>query len=80
MSDYDEYGIAIVDRIEGDVAVLEMIEPTFTFEFPVELLPDGVEESSAVEINFEERPEIQQAREEEIQQLQDELIEKPEDE
>jgi hypothetical protein len=80
MSDYDEYGVAIVDRIEGDVAVLEMIEPTFTFEFPVELLPDGIEESNAVEVDFKERPEIQEAREEEIQQLQDELMEKPDDE
>lgn len=80
MSENDEYGVAIVDRIESGTAVLEMIDPNFVFEFPLELLPEDLHEGSAVEVNFKERPEVEEARRERINDLQNELIEKPDDE
>lgn len=72
--------VAIVDRIESGTAVLEMLEPQFVFEFPADLLPESVEEGSAVEISFEERPKIEEARRQRIRELQQELIERPGDE
>jgi len=70
----NERGVAIVDRIESGTAVLEMIEPQFVFEFPAGLLPDGVEEGSAVKISFEERPEIEESRRKRIRDLQQKLL------
>ena len=76
----DERGVAVVDRIESGTAVLEMLQPQFVFEFPAELLPDGVKEGSAVEINFEERPEVEEARRQRIRDLQQELLNDSKDE
>ncbi len=75
-----DQNIAIVDRLEGDIAVLEFIEPRFGFQLPVEVLPEDVHEGAAVEFDFKLRPEIEAERRQEIRQLQDELIEKPDEE
>lgn len=75
-----EENIAIVDRIEGDIVVLELIDPRYDFQLPLEIFPEDVHEGAAVELNFKLRPEIEEKRREEISQLQDELIEKPDEE
>lgn len=71
----EERAVAIVDRMESGTAVLELIEPQYVFEFPAHLLPDGVNEGSAVEISFEERPEIEESRRQRIRDLQQTLLE-----
>jgi len=75
-----EYGIAIVDRIEEGIAVLELIQPRFNFQMPVEILPDELHEGAAVALNFELRPEIEKKRRQEVRDLQQKLLDRPEDE
>ena len=76
MSEEQEFGIAVVDRIEEGIAVLEVIEPQFSFQLPVEVLPDDLHEGAALELNFELRPEIEKKRREEIRNLQQKLLDR----
>jgi len=71
--------IAIVDRIVGDKAVLEFVESRYTFDFPVELLPE-VHEGAALKIDFELRPDIEEERRERVRDLQDRLIQRSKEE
>ncbi len=71
--------IAVVDRVVGDKAVLELVESRYTFDFPVELLPE-IHEGAALEIDFELRPDIEEERRERIRNLQDRLIQRSKEE
>ncbi|MFB6354888.1 MAG: DUF3006 domain-containing protein [bacterium] len=71
---------AVIDRIEGGTAVLEVIDPEVSFHMPVVVLPEGADEGSVVEFNLQLRPDIEEERREMIRDLQNELMEKPDDE
>ncbi len=79
MSENEEFKIAIVDRIEEGIAVLEVIEPQFTFQLPVAVLPDDLHEGAAVELNFRLRPEVEKKRRKKIRNLQQKLLDRSED-
>jgi hypothetical protein len=53
--------IAVVDRIEGEVAVLEWQDLTFA-EVPVEVLPPGVEEGDRLVLHARSLPPSSVAR------------------
>jgi hypothetical protein len=72
--------LGVVDRIEGNKAVVEMFEPTdWRLIFPAAWLPEQ-REGMVLEFVLRDRPKIEERRRQRIQQLQDELIEKPDSE
>ncbi|MFP4687767.1 MAG: DUF3006 domain-containing protein [bacterium] len=77
MTETTDFPVAIVDRIESGIAVLEAIEPKISFELPVRLLPEGVHEGAAVELGFKLRPDIEKERRSRIRDMQQRLMEKP---
>lgn len=74
MGNNEDFGIAIIDRIEEGMAVFELIEPRFNFQMPVEVLPDEIHEGAAVELDFKLRPEIEEKRRRQVRDLQQELL------
>ncbi len=44
---------AVVDRMEGDTAVLLLGEEEIQLDLPLKYLPDGVEESTILYLRFE---------------------------
>lgn len=65
----------IVDRIEGNWAVLEL-EDGATFEFPLDLLPAGCQEGQAFRIRIERDRRLEQARLEQAAEIQRRLLER----
>lgn len=61
----------IIDRIEGDFAIVELKDKDFA-NLPVKLLPDGAKEGSVIEISLCESETAQ--RQEKISGLMDKLF------
>ncbi|MFB6346942.1 MAG: DUF3006 domain-containing protein [bacterium] len=80
MADDTKVVRAVVDRIESGTAVLQLIDLDVTLDFPIVLLPSSVSEGSVIEINVEDRPDLEEKRRREIEKMQHQLIEKPRDE
>lgn len=64
---------ATVDRIEGDLAVLELPEGN-AVEFPLRLLPRGVGDGAVLSFRVSRDRRTEAARREEIARLQEELL------
>lgn len=64
----------IIDRFEGDWAVLEL--DRVTFHIPKVLLPDGAREGDVVEIEISIDEKAAAEREQRIEKLADDLFEK----
>ncbi len=60
---------AIIDRIEGDTAVLIFGEDKTPFEFPAELLPPSASEGSILSFNIKELKTETKKTKEEIQKI-----------
>jgi Protein of unknown function (DUF3006) len=71
MSEYP----AVVERIEGNKAVLEPLSGGESFIVPVDLLPEGAREGSVVNASFQLDPETETARRERIRELQKKMSE-----
>jgi hypothetical protein len=77
MTDGNDFPIAIVDRIEAGIVVLEAIEPKINFKLPEALLPSDIHEGAAVELGFRLRPGVEEERRNYVSDLQQSLMEKP---
>ncbi len=63
----------VVDRIEGDLAVVET-EWREVVNIPLRYLPEGIREGNVLDIIFRINPEKEKKRREEIKKLQEELL------
>lgn len=75
MEQGDEAGLAVVDRIEGEVAVLEFLNRPHRIEVPVRLLSRESREGMVVEVSFRHRPDVERERREALEAHQYKLIE-----
>ena len=64
---------AVVDRIEGDLAVVET-EWREMVNIPLQYLPKGTREGNVVDITFRLNPEKEKKRRKDIIKLQQELL------
>lgn len=71
---------AVVDRLESGTAILQLIDLDASLSFPIVLLPNSVNEGSVVEIQVQDRPDLEEKRRREIEELQHQLIERPRNE
>ncbi len=67
----------VVDRIEGDLAVVET-EWREVVNIPLKYLPEGTREGNVLDIIFRINPEREKERREEIKKLQEELLKRGE--
>ncbi len=67
---------SIIDRFEGDYAILLVGEDEIQVDFPKELLPPGSKEGSWLNIDMELDPEGEQGQREKIKGMLDRLKEK----
>ena len=65
--------IAVIDRIEGKIAVLELEGESGMLEIPVKFLPSGVKEGNVLRIVFAIDEEEEQRRREEVRKIQERL-------
>lgn len=68
---------AVIDRLEGDYAVVLFGEEEIKVDIPRGLLPEGAKEGSWLTVNFELDAEGTQKQKEKIQNLLDKLKNKP---
>jgi hypothetical protein len=64
---------AVVDRIEGDLAVVET-EWREMVNIPLQYLPKGTREGNVIDITFRLNPEKEKKRRKDIIKLQQELL------
>lgn len=64
---------AVVDRIENDIAILLCGDSEEKVNIPLKLLPEGIQEGSWLNINFELNNTGEQQQKEKITQLLDKL-------
>jgi len=64
---------AVIDRIEGDYAVVLFGDAEVQVDIPVGLLPEGVEEGSWLRVSFELDTEGTQGQKEKIKDMLDKL-------
>ena len=67
---------AVVDRIEGDTAVLLIGEEETRLDIPLRLLPEGTREGSHLTIAFELDKDSEEKKRQEISSLLDKLSRK----
>ena len=67
---------AVVDRIEGDTAVLLIGEEETRLDIPLRLLPEGTREGSHLTIAFELDKDSEEKKRQEISSLFDKLSRK----
>ncbi|MBA7634947.1 hypothetical protein ES703_42546 [subsurface metagenome] len=67
----------VVDRIEGDLAVVEL-EWREVVNIPLKYLPEGTREGNVLDIIFRINPEREKERRGEIKKLQKELLKRGE--
>lgn len=67
---------AVVDRFEGEYAILMVGDPEEPVDFPKKLLPKGTKEGSWLWLDFELDPEGEQNQKEKMQKLMDKLVNK----
>lgn len=67
---------AVIDRFEGDYAVVLFGDAEIQVDIPVVLLPEGVEEGSWLRVSFELDPEGTQGQKEKIKDMLDKLSRK----
>ncbi len=60
---------AVIDRLEGDLAVLLFGEEEIKVDFPLALLPHGVKEGSWLKVSFEMDLKGEQKQREKIEGL-----------
>lgn len=65
--------IAVIDRIEGKLAVLEMEGGAGYIEVPVKFLPAGVKDGNVLRVTFEQDTEEEQKRKDKAKEIQDRL-------
>ncbi|MFW0861683.1 MAG: DUF3006 domain-containing protein [Dethiobacter sp.] len=65
---------AVIDRIEGDDAVVLFGDAEIQVDIPVGLLPEGVEEGSWLRVSFELDQEGTQGQKEKINDMLDKLV------
>lgn len=73
---------AVIDRFEGEYAVMLFGDEEIKVEVPRKLLPEGSTEGSWLKVSFELDPEETMARKEKINSLLEKLVNKnrmPED-
>lgn len=63
---------AVVDRIEGNLAVLE-IAGKIEITWPINLLPNGTKPGNILDINISLNPQAEKKQREKIKKLQDRL-------
>lgn len=63
---------AVVDRIEGNLAVLE-IEGQGEIPWPLKFLPKGIKPGNILDINISLNPEAEKKQREKIKKLQEKL-------
>lgn len=63
---------AVIDRIEGDLAVLE-IEGKSEVIWPVKFLPSGIKPGNILDITISLNPEAEKKQREKIKKLQEKL-------
>jgi hypothetical protein len=64
--------LLIIDRFEGDWAVLD--HDGTTFNFPRDLLPDGAKEGDVLELGLQVNKDATLERRQHIRKLEDELF------
>lgn len=64
---------AVVDRVEGDLAVILLGKPGYAVTWPIEDLPDGISEGSVLVVSVREDSEASKAAKAEIGELIDRL-------
>lgn len=69
---------AVIDRFEGDMAVVFFGEGELKVDIPKKLLPEGAREGSWLKVSFELDLEGTQQQEEKIKKLLEKLQNKPE--
>ena len=65
----------VVDRIEGEIAVLE-VEGEGIVEWPVKFLPRGIREGNILDVEFEINREAEATQRAKISKLQQELLQR----
>jgi hypothetical protein len=65
----------VVDRIEGEIAVLE-VEGEGIVEWPVKFLPRGIREGNILDVEFEINSEAEATQRAKISKLQQELLQR----
>jgi hypothetical protein len=66
---------AVIDRIEGKIAVLELEGETF-IEIPVKFLPKGVKDGDVLKISIEVDYKAKEEKLKKVKELQDKLRKK----
>lgn len=64
---------AVIDRFEGEYAVVLFGDAEIQVDIPVVLLPEGVEEGSWLRVSFELDPEGTQGQKEKINDMLDKI-------
>ena len=67
---------AVVDRFEGEYAILMVGDPEESVDFPKKLLPKGTKEGSWLWLDFELDPEGEEKQREKMKNLMDKLVNK----
>ena len=67
---------AVIDRFEGDYAVVLVGDEEIKIDVPKQLLPKGAKEGSWLKLNFELDPEGTEKQKEKISKLLDKLKDK----
>lgn len=65
----------VIDRIEKDIAILELEAGCF-IEVPLKFLPKGVKEGNVLKMYFELAPDEEKRRKDKVKELQDRLKKK----
>ena len=63
----------VIDRIEGNIAIIELPERGGRIEIPVKFLPKGAGEGNVLDMSFRLNKEEEKSRREKIKKMQEDL-------